>query len=720
MAGTESAPFRWRFLRIGGFDQARIERGSDLAALDRLDQKLWMALSCPAKGLEFDGRTLALIDAEADGRIRAPEVIAACQWAARMLTDVELLASPGDSLPLAAIDDSHEEGRRLKASARQILANLGKGEAAAIGLEDVADTARIFAATLFNGDGVIPPEAGEDAATRQVLADILSCLPAATDRSGKPGVNLAMAERFFAEVDALCAWWRAGEEPALQPLGPATAEAAALVAALAPKIDDYFARCALAAFDPRAAEAVNGTPDELRALAAGTLTQDAPAIAALPLARAEAGRPLPLLAGTNPAWAARLARLAALAEPLIGAHATLTEAQWQAVRDRLAGHAAWQAARPATVVEGLGRDRLEAIQAGPARAAVAALIARDQALEPEALAIESVERLIRYRRDLMTLANNFVAFRDFYARRAKAIFQAGTLYLDGRSCELCLAVEDAAKHAALATLSRIYLIYCECVRRGGPERMTIVAALTAGDADQLRVGRNGIFYDRQGRDWDATVVRLVEHPISLQQAFWAPYKRVARMVGEQAEKLAAARGKDIEGKVANAALKMATSEPRPAPAPAAAAPPPPMPFDAARFAGIFAAIGLAIGAIGTALASVVTGLLALPWWQLPLAGAGAILLVSGPSMLIAFFKLRQRTLGPLLDASGWAVNARAIINIPFGAALTATARLPEGAERALTDPFAEKRRPWGLWAGLAALGLAAAAAAWLTRALWLP
>ena len=74
-----------------------------------------------------------------------------------------------------------------------------------------------------------------------------------------------------------------------------------------------------------------------------------------------------------------------------------------------------------------------------------------------------------------------------------------------------------------------------------------------------------------------------------------------------------------------------------------------------------------------------------------------MLLVSGPSVLLAWLKLRKRNLGPILDANGWAVNARAMINIPFGASLTAAARLPENAERSLVDPFAEKKSPWKLY-----------------------
>jgi hypothetical protein len=108
-----------------------------------------------------------------------------------------------------------------------------------------------------------------------------------------------------------------------------------------------------------------------------------------------------------------------------------------------------------------------------------------------------------------------------------------------------------------------------------------------------------------------------------------------------------------------------------------------------------------------------TGLLALKWWQMPLAVGGLLLLISAPAMVVAWFKLRSRNLGPILDANGWAVNARARINIPFGTSLTQLAELPAGAERALSDPYAEKERPWKTYAFIAAVIFVAAA--WFTR-----
>jgi len=244
------------------------------------------------------------------------------------------------------------------------------------------------------------------------------------------------------------------------------------------------------------------------------------------------------------------------------------------------------------------------------------------------------------------------------------------------------------------------------------------------------VGRNGVFYDRQGRDWDATVVKLIDHSISLRQAFWSPYRKIARMVSEQIQKFATARQQTMEtqagASIAAGARKVETSAAAP-PAPAAPARPAatgavagppsaaPPPFDVGKFAGIFAAIGLALGAIGTAIAAVLTGFVSLRWWQMPLAIGGVMLLVSGPAMLITWFKLRARNLGPLLDANGWAVNSRALINIPFGTALTQLAKLPAGAERALVDPYAEKKHPWG-WYVVLVVALVALLA-WMVRGL---
>src|SRR5690349_10144661 len=166
----------WRFFRAGGFDQVRLDSGADIAALDELDQKLWVALACPTSGLEFDSKTLALIDTDKDGRIRAPEIIAAAKWACRCLKNPDDLLKGASSLPLSAINDADPEGKQLLSSARQILKDLGKTDTDVITLEETADTVKIFAATQFNGDGIIPIDSSDDPAVKSVITDVIACV----------------------------------------------------------------------------------------------------------------------------------------------------------------------------------------------------------------------------------------------------------------------------------------------------------------------------------------------------------------------------------------------------------------------------------------------------------------------------------------------------------------------------------------------------------------
>jgi hypothetical protein len=316
------------------------------------------------------------------------------------------------------------------------------------------------------------------------------------------------------------------------------------------------------------------------------------------------------------------------------------------------------------------------------------LVDEDLKVADAANALVDLDKLVRYQAGLVTLLNNFVSFSDFYTRKDKAIFQAGTLFIDGRGCDLTIQVSDMAKHASMAGLSNAYLVYCDCTRKHTNEKTTIVAAVTAGDAGNLMVGRNGIFYDRAGKDWDATVVKIIENAISVREAFWTPYRRLGRMINNQIQKMAADQDKAIEAKTADTVSATASKAQEAAKAPADAKAAPPAPFDVAKFAGIFAAIGLAVGALGTALAAMMSGFLALIWWQMPIAILGLLLIISGPSMVLAWFKLRQRNLSPLLDANGWAVNTNAKVSIAFGTTLTVLASLPKGAKRELKDPFA--------------------------------
>ena len=678
----------WQFFRAGDFDQVAITSGADLLALEELDQKLWAALGCPVLGLHFDQRTLELIDTDGDGRVRARELIEAVKWAAARLKTADDLVKPGDALPLESIDDSNEAGAATLAAARHVLALLGKPDATEISVADTTEARERFAQMPFNGDGIVTrASAGDDEEVGQLIDDVITCVGGDLEASGNPGVSAERLDEFLREVQALVELRAQAErEPSIHVLGDDTPAAAEALAAVADKVTDYFTRCRLAEFDPRAVAAMNRAETAYEAVASNQLAPDAAEIAEFPLAHIEPGKALDLMSGINPAWEARIERFREqVVVPLAGEKTTLTLKEFRDIQAKLAPYAEWSAAMAASKCASLPVERLDAIASGDSAEALRRLIERDSAEAGTAALIEDIDRFVRYYRYLRDLCENFINFKHFYGRETKAIFQAGTLYIDQRSCELTLYVDDEAKAAPMVSMAGTCLLYCDIRRRATGEQKQIVAAVTNGDSDNLMVGRNGIFYDRDGRDWDATITKIVDNPISVRQAFWAPYKKLVRMIEEQVATRAAAADAASSQKLETAASTVANVDQT-------------KPEAAKKIdVGTVAALGVAFGALATATAAIAgygSGLMRLPFWQLCIALGVLVLIISGPSVLIAWLKLRKRNLGPILDANGWAVNARARLNVPFGESLTGIAKLPRGAKIVARDRFGQRPAAW--------------------------
>ncbi|MGB0412835.1 MAG: hypothetical protein ACPGJU_00175 [Coraliomargarita sp.] len=671
----------WQLRHSGGIFQVQLKTVADLEALSTLDPKLWVALSCPVNGLEIDIKTLSLIDHDTDGRVRIEEMLTAVRWTLARLQKPETLFEGGD-LPLDAIRSDDSEGAALLASAKQILANTGNADATHISVTQSANTAKIFGQSRYNGDGVISKDSVESPELQQLVQEIMDSVGSDTDRGGKPGIGQKKLDSFFKELTAYNDWWTRGETESnneVFPLGESTPKAFESLKAIETKLDDFYARCQLAAFDARATEPLNRDVSLYKSIADTDLSGNNQEIASLPLATVGPEAELPLNGGINPEWQSRFnALFSQIIEPLkFGSPESLSLSEWNEVKQRFASYRTWRQSKPETGVEKLGIARARELLKSDLRDQLAEMLAEDLALAPRMKSVDAVEKLARFHRDLLQILNNFVNFNDFYAKDRSAIFQAGTLYLDGRECQLTLKVADPGKHAALAALSRAFVVYCQCHRKDSPGKFYIASVFTAGDSANLIVGRNGIFLDKKGKLWDTTVVRIIQNPISIGEAFLMPYVRVGRFIGDQLEKWATTRDKAIqkqlESGVKNVGNENAATSKTDKPGVLG-------PGGAGGLAGMLAAGGIALGALGAGLASLFETMKALPLWQLPLILISIVLMISLPSMIIAWLKLRKRTLAPLLDASGWAVNGRTLISSQLGRVLTTRASLPVSAQ----------------------------------------
>lgn len=679
--------YKWEFENIGGSLRVKLRSGADIAHLEELDPKMWTVLSCPVKGLEIDEKSLAYIDCDADGKIRVTDIICTARWITGALKDADLILKGTGEIDINALNTENETGKKLYNAAKQILENLGK-EGTVISLADTADIAAIFAKTRFNGDGVITEASSEDAADKAAIAAAVASMGGVADRSGATGINADIIEGFYKALAEYASWTEAAVEA---PYGDKTDAAIAAYNALDAKVKDFFMRSKLAAFSPDSTASLDVQTSRIEAISAENLMSKADEIAAYPIARITGKAEIDLSAPVNPAWASQFS---ILKTTVLADKKVLTEEDWAAAGAQFAAYTAWKSAKAGAAVEALGIDTVRKFIAEDRKAALLELVAQDAALAEEAGNIDMVDKFLHIFRDFYRLLRNFVTLHDFYdkSKKVAAIFQCGTLIVDQRECRFCMNVADMAKHNASAAASGMFLVYCDCTTKSKPGKISIVAAVTVGEIGDLVAGKNAIYYDNAGVEWDAVITKVVDNPISIAQSFWSPYRRMAKAVENLITKSAA----DKDAKMmANATAKINAA---PAAAPAAGAdgkPAPTPPFDIAKFAGIFAAIGMALGMIGSAVAALAKGIFALTWWQLILAFVGIMLVISGPAMVLAWLKLRRRNIAPLLNANGWAVNASAKISIPFGETLTDIAKFPK---LKLKDPYAKKGlAPWKKW-----------------------
>ena len=669
-----ASKYEWQYCSLGGAIRVKIGSGEDIAHLGELDQKLWTVLSCPVEGLEFDKQTLEYLDTEKDGKIMVNEVVQAAQWLTSVIKDKDSILNGDSVLKLDNIDTSTADGKGLYNSARQILKNLGidKDE---ISLADASDSKAIFAGTKLNGDGIITALSTSDDAQKQIITDITATVGSVEDRSGEKGVNAELIEKFYAS----CADWAAWKSSApVMPYGERTAAAFNAYNALKDKMNDYFTRCRLVAFDTEVAKAVN------------VAVTDINDIDNCPIAAPKAARTLDL-AAINPAWQKRFDALASLIG--FSGKTEMTEDDWRSVETTFNDYAAWLGAKKGAEVEPLGDVRINAILIAGEKEALLALVEKDKALAAESSSIDDVKKLMYYYRDFYRLLKNFVLFTEFYSRApgVRAMFELGQLYIDQRCCDLCIRISDMSKHADMAAQSGIFLIYFKATSKVLGKSMDAVAVMTDGDIFDLRPGKNGIFYDLQGNNWDAVITKVVDNPVSISQAFWAPYRKAwefcVGIINKSAADKDAKINADLQAKVKTAAATTPGAAD-------AAKTDKPQAFDIAKFAGIFAALGMAMGYIGTFLTSIVTGIQNTPPLDLILILLGLMFVISGPSCFIAWTKLRKRNLGPILNANGWAINSKVLVNILFGGKLTTVAKYPK---LKLADPYDQKTPAWKIW-----------------------
>lgn len=661
-----------RFDIYGKTCQLRVENADDLGRILKLDESLWVATSAPAGVFRCDQTFLRLMDNNDDGRINTREVREAIRWMLGILEDSSMVADNMDTVPIAVMRDDTREGRALADSARSILKTVGTPEEENISLDAVRRFLDQLRQQPMNGDGVIIPAAASESEIAQYIADIVTCTGGTDDACGEKGATSGDVERFQDSVAAYLQWLdrgrvrRDGNSTEIMPFGRNTAALYETFRKNADKVDLFFALCRAIRFEPRALSRLGCADADMNELDFTKLEDLNSCLEKVPIAKPVDNTGLPLHENAvNPLYRSWIGELRDDLLPAVLGKTPefLEEADWQKVKDRLKPYEAYLNEKPGGGLESVPVERLRIYADGAFAQKAAGMIEADAQVTEVLDGAREMERLLLYHKHLVRFVNNFVNFRQLYEITETALFEIGSAVIDGRWFSLALKVDDPVTHEKLARTSNIFTMYVEVTGKEGDKKFLAAIPATSGSRGNLCVGKRGVFFDTEDREYNVRIVKIISNPISLREALVSPFVRLWEFVIGKIESMAGASEKELQKKTDS----MMSAPGSPA-AQAAGGP-----------AGMLVGISLSAAAIGSAMAFVTKTLADMSTVQILFSLMSAALVVAIPVTLIAVIKLRRQDLSSLLEGCGWAINARMRFNRAQRRQFTKRIGLPEGS-----------------------------------------
>lgn len=636
-----------KFTRYGKSLQLNIDTAADLPEVLSLDEALWAATAAPTSSFECDVAFLRYIDAKGVGRVRVAEVKTAVQWLLDHIEPSEISAG-NTTLNFEALLADGEDAVAIRTVTGKLQRRFNTDSVSLNQVQQVLAEAQEkgpkTAGAVEPGDLISQQDSNDDGLQLVDLVNDILLATDARDEAPVTAVTQADVEQFFIQAAQVQKWRESGES-IIRPLGDNSAAAVSLYNNLKPKIDEYFQLCAATALDPTLTERW-----QLPAPGSAEFNQR---LTAAPLARPAPSAALPLMSAVNPIYVEKLEQFADKAlKPLFGDLEQLTPAVWKDLEKRLASYREWYTRRPAVGAQKIPVERLKQwLGDNSYRAALEKKLTESRKALVEIGNLEAAEKLLLFQSQLLQFVNSFTSFPDLYSPDSRALFEMGTLIMDGRRFTLAVRLTDRARHVKFSADSNMFVLYVEVTTDNEKPIYELAVPVTSGTRGNLQVGKRGIFHDRRGSEFHARVVQMVEKPISLREAVSAPFKALGAAVTGKIEGLAD-HAKDKLLKTGTSAVDEVTSAPGAEPASVAA------PQQQASSSGFLAGGGIAVAALASSAAFITKTLANLSILKV-LTGvltAGALVVV--PVALLAWVRLRRRDISSILEGSGWAINAR--------------------------------------------------------------
>ncbi|MBR2910338.1 MAG: hypothetical protein IKC05_01885, partial [Lentisphaeria bacterium] len=630
MIPTDSAkePASQEFRLIGGAWQPVVANFEQLKAVLELDEAWFAITGIDTVSLRADQKFLEYLDSDKNAKIRTDEIKDAIRFMADVLKDGSGFEKGSTELALDTLNTDSPAGAELLSSAKQILCNLGKADAASISLADINDEKQIKNCALCNGDGIITPDA-VDANLAAIINLAIKHAGAETDCTGAAGINAARLDTFTGAVKALLAWYQeADTNPALLPFGENTRNIYNAFSQIKEAVDDYFLSSATLSFlttDPDRLAKKDSTAD------VRTPAEVMELLKKLAIAAPSAEDTLDLNGAINPLWKDKIQKFAAFPEiSALLQENKLSRQTWLDISVKLIPAGEWFKRCPESpALLAVSKEELEKAIAEDSINALKDLIAKDLATGSTLSKIDNLRKLLLYQAHMKEFLRNSLNLGALFTAGTPSWLQAGMMVMDGRHFALSVPVSNIAEHKRIVTTSNICVAYVE-VSRGLPgalTKMQLAVAITSGNMRNLFPGKHGIFFDPAGNVYDAKITDFIRQPVSIGEALMSPFFKLGEFLGKQADKMLASKSnaaqQDLSKNIAAGKL------------------PPPAPEQKSGMNGSMLLMGGGIGlaAIGSSVAFIVKSLQNVSFWSIIAILCGILLIFGGPMILTSLIKL---------------------------------------------------------------------------------
>ena len=582
-----------------------LEKMSDLDYVLELDEVLWLATTAPTSDFLLPPAFLKRLDKDQDGRVRVEELKSSIRWFRKSCS----AQTPGSTLAKTELTSE-----ALLKSWSKVARAFEKPDDLVLDLDTLGEMRERYKKDPVSfGSGSLLPEELSDPAAVELLEAIQK-----TQDPEEEAVTEEQFEVFFQQAEALLKWRDAS------PGENRWADQYPIFRKLSGKLEEYFFLA-----DTESYAGQPKLPEWAISDDAGDLRQT---LQTMPLARPLSQDGLRFESHLNPAYRDEL--LLFQNTFLEDGTFVFSREDYFELKNRFSTYSDWLEGAPETSLgdfeskqlrqwldnEKLKVTCLEALRTKREKG----LVLKD---------FEELESVLLMKAHLLDFCRNFVAFPDLYNPDKRALFERGTLVMDGREFHLSVPVDDLSHHKEAARRSNIFVLYVEV------DGKTFAVPVTSGDQGFLATQKRGIFNHVDGTEKEARVVDLVTNPISFWEALVAPFQKISNSLKERLEKMSSDRESEF---VKGVTTKKAEAPPAPA----------------TSHGPMLAGGGVALAAIGSSFAFILKTLAGLTVGKVLAGFLIMFLAFLLPAALVAFIKLRNRDLSAVLEGNAWGINAR--------------------------------------------------------------